>query len=450
MKKRLFAVLLAMVMVLGLFPATALAADTSGTCGDNLTWTLDSDGVLTISGTGAMENYYWIGYDDDGNGQTTNPWGNGIQKVVIKDGVTSIGNSAFFGCVNLTSVTIPDGVTSIGNSAFRGCSNISSITIPDSVTSIGSFAFYYCEKLTSVTIPDGVTAIEDQTFFRAPLTSITIPSSVTRIGMRNFDSTLKDIYFGGSKEQWDSIESDSSNTLSATIHYTGEVSDPCANGHTWDSGKVTTEPTYTAEGVKTYTCTVCGETKTETLAKKAFVDVTSTAYSDWYYDAVLWAADSGITNGVSGTEFAPGLDCTRAQVVTFLWRAAGCPEPESGENPFVDVVETSYTEWYCDAVLWAVEQGITTGVDATHFAPNATCNRAMVAAFIWRANGKLQPDSAQSSFSDVTDSGLYYYDAVLWCCENGIINGMGDGTYAPMTTCNRAHVVTMLYRDAMR
>ena len=153
----------------------------SGTCGENLTWTLTDEGELIIEGTGAMTNYE--------NAKAT-PWydyNSLINDVTIKEGMTSIGNSAFYGCSSLTTITIPESVTSIGNSAFDGCINLTSITIPEGVTSIGRWAFGGCSSLTTITIPEGVTSIEDYTFWVCrSLTSITIPESVTSIGNSAF------------------------------------------------------------------------------------------------------------------------------------------------------------------------------------------------------------------------------------------------------------------------
>ena len=144
---------------------------------DNLTWTLDADGTLTISGTGAMKNY---DYDSNQSPVYNN---SDVKKIVIEDGVTSIGDYAFRGCSSLTSITLPDSVTSIGDCAFVFCVGLSSITLPDSVTSIGDSAFKNCSSLTSITIPDSVTSIGDWTFYKcSSLTSITIPNSVTSIG----------------------------------------------------------------------------------------------------------------------------------------------------------------------------------------------------------------------------------------------------------------------------
>ncbi len=176
----LLCVLLCVLLLASLLPVSAFADTTaSGTCGRNLTWTLQ-DGVLTISGTGEMEDYY----------ATTAPWGENcslIKSVVISDGVTSIGYGAFSGCSSLTSVTIPDSVTTIRYDAFSGCSSLTSVTIPDSVTSIRSCAFSGCSSLTSVTIPDSVTSIDNSAFYGcSSLTSVTIPHGVTSIGERAF------------------------------------------------------------------------------------------------------------------------------------------------------------------------------------------------------------------------------------------------------------------------
>ena len=191
MKKRIFSFVLAVLMIASLLPATALAADVvaSGTCGaegngSNLTWTLDSEGVLTISGSGDMYNY--------GSSDFSAPWDGSrsrVKSVVIADGVTSIGEYAFFYCESLTSVTIPDSVTSIGKYAFFCCTSLTSVTIPDSVTSIGRFAFSNCTSLTSVTIPDSVTSIGEYAFYYCKsLTSMTIPDSVTSISSSTFAS----------------------------------------------------------------------------------------------------------------------------------------------------------------------------------------------------------------------------------------------------------------------
>ncbi len=167
--------------------------------------------------------------------------------------------------------------------------------------------------------------------------------------------------------------------------------------------------------------------------------------SDYFYDAVLWAANANpqVTAGTSPTTFSPNATCTRAQVVTFLWRAKGCPEPQSSNNPFTDVASSEY---YYKAVLWAVENEITAGTTATTFSPNAGCTRAQVVTFLWRAEGKPQPQSSNNPFTDVASS-EYYYNAVLWAVEKNITKGTSDTTFSPDDTCTRGQIVTFLYRD---
>lgn len=172
--------------------------------------------------------------------------------------------------------------------------------------------------------------------------------------------------------------------------------------------------------------------------QKGFNDVKS---GDYFYDAVNWAVEKGITTGTSATTFSPNASCTRAQIVTFLWRASGSPEPKTASNPFTDVAANAY---YCKAVLWAVENGITTGTSATTFSPDAPCTRAQGVTFLWRANGS-KAASAAASFTDVA-SDAYYAPAVAWAAEQNVTGGVGNGLFSPDTTCTRAQNVSMLYR----
>ena len=234
--KRTLSAMLALIMLFGASPIGALAevdfpslrdlftikaeaATYSGTCGDNLTWTLDtSTGKLTISGTGAMTNW---------SSSSSAPWysnRSSVKSVTIGNSVTSIGSYAFYGCTNLTSVTIPDSVTSIGDYAFRGCDSLTSVTIPDSVTSIDDGAFAWCDSLTSVTIGNSVTSIGSSAFYYCySLTSMTIPDSVTSIGNSAFYgcTNLTDVYYQGTEAQWNKISIGSYNDplKNATIHF---------------------------------------------------------------------------------------------------------------------------------------------------------------------------------------------------------------------------------------
>ena len=225
------------------------------------------------------------------------------------------------------------------------------------------------------------------------------------------------------------------------------------NGYELDTLTVTDASgnrlTLTDKGNGKYTFTMPGskveikasfvETE-EPIVVPKFTDVPADAY---YADAVEWAVKNGITLGTSATTFSPDLGCTRAQVVTFLWRAAGCPTPKSGSNPFTDVLPGTY---YYEAVLWAVENGVTVGTSATTFSPDVICSRAQIVTFLWR-NENRPTASTVNSFVDVAQD-AYYAGAVEWAAENRITVGTNpEGTmFSPDEDCTRAQIVTFLYR----
>ena len=169
-----------------------------------------------------------------------------------------------------------------------------------------------------------------------------------------------------------------------------------------------------------------------------FVDAPASSY---FYEAVMWAVENGVTTGISASRFDPDGICTRAQAVTFLWRAAGSPKPETRTMPFTDVPVGSY---YYDAVLWAVENGITKGTSNTTFSPNDTCTRAQIVSFLWRSE-KTPVASSRNPFTDVKP-GAYYLDAVLWVVESGITKGTTAMKFSPDADCTRAQIVTFLWR----
>ena len=220
-----------------------------------------------------------------------------------------------------------------------------------------------------------------------------------------------------------------------------ETEEIAALGHDWSEWTVIKEATHRAEGSQERTCSVCEEVETKVIAKLAnpFVDVTEDQY---WHEPVMWALDEEITNGTSDTTFSPEDDCTRGHVVTFLWRAMGCPEPESTANPFADVAEDAF---YYKAVLWAIEKGITDGTSDTTFSPDAPCTRAHVVTFLWRNAGQAGPETAENPFADVAEN-AYYVKAVLWAVENGITDGTAEDAFSPDVVCNRGQAVTFLYR----
>lgn len=171
--------------------------------------------------------------------------------------------------------------------------------------------------------------------------------------------------------------------------------------------------------------------KTPAEPGNPFTDVPVNAY---YHDAVLWALDQNITTGMTDTTFGPTATCTRGQVATFLWRAKGCPEPKTTENPFTDVKKSDY---YYQAILWAYENGITTGTSETAFTPSGTCTSAQVVTFLWRANGKPAAEHTGTE---------YYAEAVAWANANGLLEGTAT-PFTPSAPSPRADIVTYLYRD---
>ena len=196
---------------------------------------------------------------------------------------------------------------------------------------------------------------------------------------------------------------------------------------------------YTFENVRrTHTIEVIFMKANGNPQTGVFVDVATGSY---YEDAVDWAVENGITKGTDDTHFFPDGICTRAQAVTFLWRAAGSPEPETRAMPFTDVPVGSY---YYDAVLWAVENGITEGTSDTTFSPNDTCSRAQIVAFLWRSE-KSPAAGTANPFADVKST-AYYADAVLWAVKENITKGTTSTTFSPNADCTRAQIVTFLWR----
>ncbi|MCH5314369.1 MAG: leucine-rich repeat domain-containing protein [Eubacterium sp.] len=354
--KKILSLFLSIIMVISVTSISnfnAFAATYSGTCGTNVTWTLNtSTGKLVISGKGSMSNY------DYSSTHSSPPWHSNytyIKTVEIQSGVTSIGDDAFFDCESLTSVAIPNSVISIGDYAFYFCTSLTSITIPNSVTSIGDHAFwvctsltsitvdsnnknysstngvlytknkteliqypagrtdasftvpssvtsigdgafFYCERLTSIAIPNGVTSIGDDVFYSCErLTSITIPNSVTSIGNGAFSwctslttvtmsnnvasignsafyscERLTSVYYCGNETDWNkmSVGYDNNALKVANKYY---------RNHNYNSGTITKKANCTATGVKTYTCTFCGATKINTIAKTTHTYKTTTS-----------------------------------------------------------------------------------------------------------------------------------------------------------------------------
>ena len=232
----------------------------------------------------------------------------------------------------------------------------------------------------------------------------------------------------------DKITKDSGTTIDLAAYK------PTRAGYTfagWFSDKALTK-TVTSVKLTANTTVYAKWTQNGGTAQNPFVDVKEGAY---YYDAVLWAVEQKITSGTSATTFSPDASCTRAQMVTFLWRAAGSPKVENGKNPFTDVQADAY---YYDAVLWAVEKGVTSGTSATTFSPDATVTRGQTVTFLYRNAGSPEV-SGTMPFTDV-EADAYYAKAVQWAVQQKITTGTSETTFSPMSDCTRGQIVTFLYR----
>ncbi len=205
--------------------------------------------------------------------------------------------------------------------------------------------------------------------------------------------------------------------------------------------KTVKDATASAVGLKEKRCTRCNKLlDSQEIPKKAAVSFADVKKSDFFYTPVQWAVANGITSGLSENKFGPNSPCTRAQAVTFMWRAAGSPKV-TGSNPFTDVKKSDY---YYEAVLWAVKNKVTSGTSATKFSPNDVCTRGQIVTFLWRGQGGKKVH-ASNPFKDVKKSD-YYYNAVLWAVKNNVTSGMSSTKFAPGDNCTRGQIVTFLYR----
>lgn len=414
-----------------------------------------------------------------------------LEEVSLPDTLKAIGANSFAICDSLTEVSIPSGVETIGESAFSSDAALTKLTLPNTVKEIGARAFLNT-GLVTLQIPASVQSLGAQALaYNTALTSATIPSSVTKLGTELFlnsdgvtiytDSTRAPIYayaeangiavkITGGQSGGDSSSSSSGSDSGYDTYAVGV--DSAENGSVSVSpknavqGSTVTVMVKPDSGYTVETLTVKDASgKDVNLTKKSdtqytftmpdskvnvaasfmednamlnyFADVPASAY---YHDAVLWAAEKGVTSGTTATTFSPDMTCTRAQAVTLLWRAAGSPEPKNTGMTFTDVPASAY---YYKAVLWAIEQGVTQGTSNTTFSPNATCTRAQIVTFLYRAEGS--PAAAGHSFSDVNATD-YYNAAVGWASDKGVTSGTGSDRFSPSADCTRAQIVTFLYR----
>lgn len=537
MGKRVFATILLCAALMSLMPTTARAEYGGPLFHDGLHWTLNDSGVLTISGNGAMPDYnsgdcpqYCSSINDVYIGPL-------VKTFVVSDGVTRVGDYALSTkgfnwktTSNVIEAYIASSVESIGQYALW--SSLESIYIYGDNTKIEDHAItpnatIYCyagseaeafakqngnkivlmckthvwsdwsevkpasedeegEEVRSCTVC-GET--ESRTIARLPHTHQLIESAkeeptCTETGTEAYWTCLKchklfsdsngdheiaapisiaahghDLIIANQKEATCTEMGYSGDKVCTICNEVVEKGLPISmKDHTWSAWETTKPATVSSEGEETRTCSVCNKSEYRKTGKlptpekcDGGVSCPSIILSDvdrsensWYHEAVDWAYTNGITKGTSDTLFSPDATCTRAQVVTFLWRAQGSPTPNSSENPFNDVKQSDY---YYMAVLWANENRITNGTSEDTFSPNNPCTRAQVVTFLWRTESSPKL-SAPNPFNDVA-VGSYYSDAVLWAVNHTpqITKGTSDTLFSPESPCTRSQVVTFLFRD---
>ena len=468
-----------------------------GKLGENVYWELQDAGLLYIYGSGHMDDYmtYTLGGESP-----LYQIRHFIKYAYIDDGVTNVGGYVFDQCSSLAGIYMAPSVAEIEYYAFSACNSLSDITIPYALKSIGDGAFYGCDSLEEVYYHGNLTEWSEIAVgqYNDPLVSADVYTNM------HYSEAVARVNPTCTNEGTEAYWKCECGKFFSDEDCDHEISAPPVipkTDHSWDGGIITKQPTEQEEGIVTYTCTQCGTTKTEPIPKQPpspaptaeptatpaptakptatpaptakptaapaptakptatpvptakpsptpapapknpFKDVAKTQY---YYEPVLWAVnhDPQITAGTSATTFSPANPCTRGQIVTFLWRAKGCPEPTITKNPFTDVKSSDY---FYKAVLWAVEKEITAGTSKTTFSPAATVTRAQTVTFLWRAEGKPAVKTA-NPFKDVP-AGQYYTDAVLWAVKNEITAGTSATTFSPANPCTRAQIVTFLYRD---
>ena len=405
MKRKFTSLLLALAMVLAILPASVFAAPEDDPVYDNFRYSVENEQIELLAYLDKTATEIVVPAEIDGKP------------------VVSCIDSMFIGMNQLKKITFPEGFKTISTVAFENCAALEEVVIPDTLCNLGAGAFYGCTSLKSFKINAGGQRnwlLSDVFANCTSLENVEIEDGLGRImsgAFRNCTS-LKSIYIPASVYSIDSSAFEGCTNL--TIH-----------------------------GVKGSTAQRCAEAMDIPFVEEeypgSFPDVVG---GHFYSVPVLWADQNNVVFGYEDGTFRPERTCTRGEMVTFLWRLAYCPEPSSMESRFTDVKKGSYYE---KAVLWAAEQGIVSGVSDTLFCPKQPVKRSEVVALLYRMDGSPSYDtSIGSAFKDVDDEKdgkRYYYEAMCWATQNGVVYGYEDQTFRPNAFCKRSEIVTFIYRN---
>ena len=443
----------------------------------------------------------------------------------IPETVTTIDKAAFTGCTALTDVTIPAGVTAIPEDCFRGCTALADMKLPGTVTSVGHNAFTGCTALKDVPCYGAAPAVEpgnsEAHSFEPAIVTIHYNPDPVYGWTLDADGKWQGYTVSSKGACLHTGYGTTENTVPATCGEAGRIDTICSNcgevvstkeipatgAHTWDNGTVTTEPTETAPGVRTYTCTVCGATRTETIpatgahthkwdAGKVTTEPTATtpgvrtytcticgqtkseiipatggssvcpggpscpSYgfsdvagpNDWSHEGIDYCVRRSLMVGTGAGTFSPGMNCSRAQIVQILYNLSG-DKTDYGNYylPFTDVAPGA---WYYDAVAWAYDNDVVSGTSATTFAPNDVITREQMAVILYGYTAEFAPEftgnaASLNTFPDAGSVANWAYTAMSWAVGNGLISGMGSGgvSYlAPQGSATRAQASAIIMR----
>lgn len=452
-----------------------------------------------------------------------------LTNTTLPAAITAVPGKCFANCTKLLNVKYAGTVTAIGERAFEGCKSLTAAPIPETVTELGASAFTGCTALTDVTLPAGVAAIPDGCFQGCiALKDMKLPGTVTRVGHNtftgctalgdvrcygapptvqpagaaehSFEPAIVTIHYDpdpvygwtlGADGKWQGYTVSSKgaclhtgygtheNTVPATCGEAGRTETICDNcgevvstkeipatgAHTWDNGTVTTEPTETTPGVRTYTCTICGLTKEEVIPPTGgstvcpggpscpsygFRDVAGP--NDWSHEGIDYCVRRSLMVGTGVGTFSPDMSCSRAQIVQVLYNLSG--DKTDYSNYYLPFTDVAPGDWFYEAVAWAYANDIVAGTSASTFAPNDVITREQMAVILYGYTAKFAPEftgnaASLNTFPDAGSVANWAYTAMSWAVGNGLISGMGSGgvSYlAPQGSATRAQASAIIMR----